>query len=722
MMKALLPCSACGAANEAGTISCSTCGQSFVSASAESSSQSGLLVSQRLLNDRYRIIDQVGKGGFGAVYRAADTQFGDRLVAIKEMAQKGLEDQELVEAAASFKHEALLLAHLQHPHLPRIYDHFSDFGRWYLVMDYIEGETLEDYLEKIPRDPRTGTRHLTPEEVLAIGIQLCTVLDYLHKCQPPIVFRDLKPANVMRTPDKHLYLIDFGIARHFKSGQIKDTMPLGSPGYAAPEQYGKRQTTSRADIYSLGVMLHQLLTGNDPANTPFRLAPLQFSGNTALSRLETLIKQMVDLDEEARPATVALVKEELQQIATQPLNKQIWSLPPEAPESKRFSPDASTAASGQQMAQQILEERPQQEEPPQDEQSVRRSPSRRAVVISLVGLAIAGGITWKWLTTSHSSPMFAPQAKPVMTPIKISTPFTYQGHNDRINTVAWSPDGKHIASASADRTVQVWEAATGHTTYTYTDPNIDPLSPTVGEIVYGAVWSPDSTKIASAHSEYTQEWQAFTGEHIFTYITHPAQEGSDMAWSPDGKYLAVATYVEEGTVQVWDVVTHQIVYKSPTSFPYAIAWSPDSKRIAIGTATTEIRVWDITTGDTFPIIKGHTGMVKGVTWSPDGKWIASASDDETVRIWEAKTGKAFRTMGKENVNVGMSTVAWSPDGRHIASSSNSSTIQVWDSKTGEILFVYNGHSGTITSVMWSPDSRYVVSGSEDHTVQIWPAP
>ena len=164
------------------------------------------------------------------------------------MAQKGLDAQELVEAVNSFKHEAMLLAHLQHPHLPRIYDHFSDLGRWYLVMDYIEGETLEDYLQKVPRDPRTGTRHLDAEEVLAIGIQLCAVLDYLHTRRPPIIFRDLKPANVMRTHNNHLYLIDFGIARHFKSGQTKDTIPLGSPGYAAPEQYGKRQTTSRADI------------------------------------------------------------------------------------------------------------------------------------------------------------------------------------------------------------------------------------------------------------------------------------------------------------------------------------------------------------------------------------------------------------------------------------------------------------------------------------------
>src|SRR5713226_7587231 len=267
-----------------------------------------------LLNDRYRILEQVGQGGFGSVYKAADTSFGDRLVAIKEMEQKGLNVQEVEEAATSFKREALLLANLRHPHLPRIYDHFSDSGRWYLVMDYIEGETLEVYLQQSVRDARSGKEHLLVEEVLDIGLQLCAVLDYLHTRQPPIIFRDLKPANVMRTPERHLYLIDFGIARHFKPGQIKDTIPLGSPGYAAPEQYGKVQTTPRADIYSLGVILHQLLTGDDPTTTPFLLAAIQPNGNPTLAKLALLVKQMTEMDEKLRPAAAVAVTYELQQM------------------------------------------------------------------------------------------------------------------------------------------------------------------------------------------------------------------------------------------------------------------------------------------------------------------------------------------------------------------------------------------------------------------------
>ena len=173
--------------------------------------------------------------------------------------------QEIIEATENFKREALLLAGLTHPNLPSIYDHFSEAGRWYLVMDFIEGETLEERLNKEPEG------RLSVEEAQRIGIQLCTVLGYLHGRQPPIIFRDLKPANIMMTPDGHLYLIDFGIVRHFKPGQAKDTIAFGSPGYAAPEQYGKAQTTARSDIYSLGANLHQLLTGIDLHKLHFNL-------------------------------------------------------------------------------------------------------------------------------------------------------------------------------------------------------------------------------------------------------------------------------------------------------------------------------------------------------------------------------------------------------------------------------------------------------------------
>ena len=293
-----------------------------------SNTLTGLLPFNHLLKQRYLILDQLGKGGFGAVYKAEDTQFGNRLVAVKEMSQRDLKtQQELAEATDTFKREALMLAGLRHQNLPRIYDHFSDGGRWYLVMDYIEGETLGDHLNKVGG-------HLSVEEAIQTGIQLCTVLDYLHTRQPPIIFRDLTPNNIMLTPDGHLYLIDFGIARLFNPGQAKDTTAFGTLGYAAPELLSK-QTTPQSDIYSLGAILHQMLTGIDPTQTPFRFAPVQLSGNPALLRLSTLVMQMLDMDEARRPSRSTTIKQELQQISVQLIGK--TQLPPTQPAGNTFS-------------------------------------------------------------------------------------------------------------------------------------------------------------------------------------------------------------------------------------------------------------------------------------------------------------------------------------------------------------------------------------------------
>lgn len=311
MIPPTLFCDTCGAANQPKASFCRTCGHPLQPAGVASrNTTTGRLLPNHLLKQRYIILDSVGKGGMGAVYKGEDTQLGNRKVAIKEMSQSGLSPQEVIEAANDFKREAHILAGLQHPNLPNIYDHFTEAGRWYLVMSFIHGETLEDYLDKA-----NGGR-LPVEEVLQIGIQLCTVLNYLHSQQPPIIFRDLKPSNIMQTVDGHLYLIDFGIARHFKLGQTKDTTAYGSIGYASPEQYGKAQTTPRSDIYSLGAVLYQLLSGHDPSATPFRFPPLQSLVPTVPIELVTLITQMLELDENNRPTSMLVVKQKLQDVAS----------------------------------------------------------------------------------------------------------------------------------------------------------------------------------------------------------------------------------------------------------------------------------------------------------------------------------------------------------------------------------------------------------------------
>ncbi len=326
-------CDTCGASNQPRAAYCRACGHPLQSTQPTAyNSATGRLLTNVLLKQRYRILALIAKGGMGAVYKAEDIQLGNRLVAVKEMSQSGLSAQEAQNAANAFKQEAILLASLQHPHLPSIFEHFEEHGRWYLVMSFIQGNTLADYLSQ------TKAGKLPLDETLSIGLQLCDVLGYLHTQQSPIIFRDLKPANIMRTTSGHLYLIDFGIARHFKPGQARDTAYYGSMGYAPPEQFGRAQTTPRSDIYSLGALLYQLVSGYDPTSSPFRFPPLQSLVPTAPSDLVTILTQILELDEAKRPTNVLEVKQKLQTI-TAPLVT--LSPPPLAPTVAAPSPNPS---------------------------------------------------------------------------------------------------------------------------------------------------------------------------------------------------------------------------------------------------------------------------------------------------------------------------------------------------------------------------------------------
>lgn len=283
--------------------STSTTSSPMASSAATRTTSTG---STKLLNGRYDIIREVGQGGFGVVYESWDTRKRKKheTVAIKQINLSTLSTREIIDATDSYNREVGILSQLKHKSLPTIYDHFTDPDHWYLVMDYIQGETLEDYMKQAPQG------RLSMQEVLSIGIELCDVLLYLHSQRPPIIFRDIKPANIMRKANGQLYLIDFGIARHFTPGQSKDTGPLGSPGYAAPEQYGRAQTTIQTDIYGLGATLQALLTGDDPSSTTT-------TANSTIQsplpkKLTQLLDQMLETDVRKRPKNMEEVRNRLQ--------------------------------------------------------------------------------------------------------------------------------------------------------------------------------------------------------------------------------------------------------------------------------------------------------------------------------------------------------------------------------------------------------------------------
>jgi serine/threonine protein kinase len=263
------------------------------------------------LEGHYRILEKIGEGGFGVVYKAYDWH-RNSLVAIKQINMAALSVQEKIEATDSFNREVTLLSRLDHESLPHIYNHFTDPEHWYVVMDYIEGRTLEDVLSS-RRDGR-----LPIQRVIAIGIKLCNVLDYLHAQNPPVIFRDVKPGNIMITSSGQVYLIDFGVARRFQAGKRKDTIPLGSPGYAAPEQYGKAQTTPQTDIYGLGATLQTLLTGREPLEIRMHGLP---TNHRIPWELQALLLRMMEDDSSKRPHNMAEVRRALEALNVSPLHR-----------------------------------------------------------------------------------------------------------------------------------------------------------------------------------------------------------------------------------------------------------------------------------------------------------------------------------------------------------------------------------------------------------------
>jgi len=261
-----------------------------------------------VLAGRYRILGEIGRGGFSIVYRAEDLDAATHdEVAIKRIHLRSLTPRQIIDATETFHREMRTLARFKHfAGIPHFYEHLTDAENWYLVMEYIDGQTLEDYLRHAPDDA------LTERETLDIGIDLAHILHELHSVDPPIIFRDVKPANIMITPDRRLYLIDFGISRVFTPGKKKDTTPIGTPGYAPLEQYGRAQTDARSDIYSLGATLQTLLTGRDP----LELAAGEPSRNRKKSSraLRKLLAEMMASDMAQRPANLGIVQRRLEQI------------------------------------------------------------------------------------------------------------------------------------------------------------------------------------------------------------------------------------------------------------------------------------------------------------------------------------------------------------------------------------------------------------------------
>ena len=231
-----------------------------------------------LVDGKYRILRVVGKGGMSVVYQAVNEK-ANKIWAIKEVRKDGVQNYEVVKQNLIVETE--LLKRFNHPNLPSIIDVIDGDGTFLIVMDYIEGNSLSKALEN-------GAQ--SQDDVIEWSKQLCDVLGYLHSRKPPIIYRDMKPANVMLKPDGKISLIDFGTAREFKSSSVEDTTCLGTQGYAAPEQYGGHgQTDARTDIYCLGATMYHLVTGHNPSVYPYEMRPIRQWNPALSSGLEKII-------------------------------------------------------------------------------------------------------------------------------------------------------------------------------------------------------------------------------------------------------------------------------------------------------------------------------------------------------------------------------------------------------------------------------------------------
>ena len=264
------------------------------------------------LEGRYKILSTVGRGGMGAVYRAQDLRFHvEKIVAVKEMINQATDPEIRSTIVENFEREANILATVSHPSIPTIYDYFTLGSRSYLVMEFVDGDNLEIKLHQ-RRAP------FPEDQIISWAISLCDVLDYLHTHEPePIVFRDVKPANIMITKRNQVRLVDFGIAKTFQSG-AKGTM-IGTEGYSPPEQY-RGEATPSVDIYALGATLHHLLSNQDPRTEPpftFDERPLQDSNPALSAGITNIVNTALMYNPEDRFETAAFMRKALVGLAQQ---------------------------------------------------------------------------------------------------------------------------------------------------------------------------------------------------------------------------------------------------------------------------------------------------------------------------------------------------------------------------------------------------------------------
>jgi serine/threonine protein kinase len=348
-------------------------------------------------------------------------------------------------------------------------------------------------------------------------------------------------------------------------------------------------------------------------------------------------------------------------------------------------------------------------------QPPRAGLSRRSMLVGgMVGLlGVAGALTWLGVSklSNHpaaSNPGVRPTTRPSPTPTATPAPkpgdtmFTYHGHTGFLRGVSWSPDGKRIASASDDGTVQIWDAFTGAQPLTYHSHT---------DAVKAVAWSKDGTLIASGSQDRTVRiWNPTTGQTLHDY-TFGAPVVA-VAWSLDGAFLAAASL--DFTIGVWDTKTWIRLHRlGAFGAVHAVSWSPDSIHLVSGDANRQAIIWNIDTGGRIRTYRGQASTILALAWSPDGTGIASGADlpDMTLQYWNSLSLDQLWSIDTQGATP---SLAWSPNGAQLAAGGNG--VSLLNPTSGAQLL---GYQGDAAALAWSPDGTYIASGGQSTTVQVW---
>jgi WD40 repeat protein len=289
------------------------------------------------------------------------------------------------------------------------------------------------------------------------------------------------------------------------------------------------------------------------------------------------------------------------------------------------------------------------------------------------------------------------------------------GHTSAVRSIAWSPDGRCIASGSWDHTIRLWDPASGTCTHTLTGHS---------NVVSSIAWSPDGHCLASDSYDHTiRLWDPATCACTHTLSGHSESVWS-ISWSPDGRCIASADRCiasgswDDHSIRLWDPASGRCTH---TLWGHGwrvirIAWSPDGRCLASCSEDTTIRLWDPATGACTHTLSGHSREVTSIAWSPDGRCLASGSNNRPILLWDPTTGACTHTLTGHREWV--RSIAWSPDGRCLASGSDDHTIRLWDPSTGACTHTISGHSGSVYTIAWSPDGRCIASGGGDKTIRL----